>query len=81
MAFVRQVSDSEATGRLKAIYEAGKARDGGVANIIRVMSLDERMTQAAMQMYVSLMKSDNALTPARREMIAAVVSNVNDCYY
>jgi alkylhydroperoxidase family enzyme len=34
-----------------------------------------------MQLYISLMKSPNALSPARRELIAAVVSNVNDCYY
>ena len=52
-----------------------------MANIIRVMSLDGRSTQASMQFYVSLMKSSNALDPARREMLAAVVSNINECYY
>ena len=54
---------------------------GGIANIIRVMSEDGRSLQASMQFYVALMKSPNALTPARREMLAAVVSNANDCYY
>jgi len=34
-----------------------------------------------MQFYVSLMKRPNALDAARREMLATVVSNVNDCYY
>ena len=34
-----------------------------------------------MQFYTSLMKTENALTAAQREMLAAVVSNVNDCYY
>ncbi len=81
MAHVRQVSEGEATGVLKRIYDAAAGRTGGVANIIRVMSLDGRSTQASMQFYVSLMKSSNALDPARREMLAAVVSNINECYY
>jgi hypothetical protein len=34
-----------------------------------------------MQFYVTLMKTPNALGAARREMLAAVVSNVNECYY
>ena len=58
-----------------------RSRAGGIANIIRVMSLDGRSTAGSMQFYVSIMKSPNALSPARREMLAAVVSNINDCYY
>jgi hypothetical protein len=34
-----------------------------------------------MQLYLTLMKSPGALEPARRELLAAVVSNVNECYY
>ena len=56
-------------------------RAGGVANILRVMSCDARSLQGSMQFYVSLMKSPNALSPARREMLATVVSNANGCYY
>ena len=81
MAYVRQVAEDEATGPLQRIYEAGRERGGTVANIIKVMSLDAPSLQASMGMYVSLMKRSNALSAARREMLAAVVSNVNDCYY
>jgi alkylhydroperoxidase family enzyme len=81
MAYVRQVEESEATGRLEAIYAAGRARAGGVANIIKVISLDAAVTDASMQMYVRLMKRANALSAPRREMLATVVSNINDCYY
>ena len=81
MAFIRQVADDEASGPLERIYDAARARSGGVANIIRIMSLDPRSAQTSMQFYVSLMKTSNALEPARREMLAAVVSNVNACYY
>ncbi len=81
MAFIKQVSDDEATGVLQRVYEAARGRSGGVANIIRVMSRDGRSVQGSMQLYMSLMKTDNALSGARREMLAAVVSNINECYY
>ncbi len=81
MAYVPQVGEGNATGVLQRVYAAAQARAGGVANIIRVMSQDGRSVQGSMQFYVSLMKSDNALSAARREMLAAVVSNINECYY
>ena len=81
MAYVEQVKEEDAEGTVRAVYQAARQRAGGIANIIRVMSRDGRSLQGSMQFYVSLMKSPNALSPARREMLAAVVSNANDCYY
>lgn len=81
MAYIRQIDEGEAQGPLKAVYDAAGGRAGSVAKIIKVMSLDERSVAGSMDFYVSLMKSTNALDPARREMLAAVVSNVNDCFY
>ncbi len=81
MAFIRQIEPADADGILKRIYDSATKRAGGVANIIKVMSTDARATQGSMQFYTAIMKSDNALSPARREMLAAVVSNINDCYY
>jgi len=81
VAYVRQVEDDEATGALQKVYAAASSRTGKVANIIKVMSRDGRSTSASMQFYVAIMKSPNALEPARREMLATVVSNINDCYY
>ncbi len=81
MAFIKQISDDEATVVLQRVYEAARGRSGGVANIIRVMSRDGRSVQGSMQLYMSVMKADNALSASRREMLAAVVSNINECYY
>lgn len=81
MAYVRQVSESEATGLLKKVYDAARDRMGSVANVIKVMSADARATQASMQFYVRLMKTENSLDAARREMLATVVSNAAGCYY
>ena len=81
MAYVQQIRQAEATGIVAGVYDAARQRAGQIANIIRVMSGDGRSLQASMQFYVGLMKSPNALAPAQREMLAAVVSNANDCYY
>ncbi len=81
MAYIKQVNQDEAEGVLKRVYDAAAGRVGDVANIIKVMSRDGRSVQASMQLYVSLMKSPNDLEPSHREMLAAVVSNINECYY
>jgi hypothetical protein len=81
MAYITKVPLDEATGRLKKIYDAGMARSGDVAQIIQVMSLDPNSCQGSMQFYVSLMKTDNALPAMQKEMLATVVSNINDCFY
>jgi alkylhydroperoxidase family enzyme len=81
VSFIRQIDEADAAGRLARIYGAALQRTGSVANIIKLMSLDPAACEASMQFYVALMKSPNALDPATREMLATVVSNVNDCYY
>lgn len=81
MAHIKQVSPNEATGPIKRVYAAAKSRAGYIANIIRVMSLDGASANGSMNFYGSLMKSPNSLSSARREMLATVVSNVNDCFY
>lgn len=81
MAWIQQVDESEATGTLAQLYKSARDRAGGVANVIRVMSQDADSAAQSIRFYISLMKSPNALSAARREMLAAVVSNVNDCYY
>ncbi|MCB9844904.1 MAG: hypothetical protein H6811_02805 [Phycisphaeraceae bacterium] len=81
MAWIRQVSPEEANGPIRRVYAAAVARAGGVANIIRVMSADPASADASMLLYSRLLKAPNALDPARREMLATVVSNANDCFY
>ena len=81
MAYIETVREDEAEGTVAQVYSAATARAGGVANIIRVMSRDGGSLQGSMALYVNLMKVPNALPATRREMLAAVVSNINDCYY
>ena len=81
MAYIRQVEESDAEGTLARVYEAARGRSDRVANIIRLMSLDPVSLEGSMQFYVKLMKTNNALSSAYKELLAAVVSCANDCYY
>ncbi len=81
MAFIQIVDPDKATGLIKLIYDAAIKRVGYVAHIIKIMGQHPESCQASMGLYASLMKSDNGLSGEQREMLATVVSNVNDCYY
>lgn len=81
MPHIEIVEEGDATGEVADVYRMAGERAGGVANIIKVMSRDAASMKASMDLYLAIMKAPNGLSPERREMLAAVVSNVNGCYY
>ncbi len=81
MAYIQPIAIDVATGETNRLYQAAIKRAGSVANIIRVMSCDGPSANASMNFYVAAMKSKSSLSSAQKEMLAAVVSNANDCYY
>lgn len=81
MAWIELIRESQATGPLGKLYDSARERAGYIAQIIQVMSRNAEVARESMRFYIRLMKSPNALDPARRELLATVVSNVNDCYY
>lgn len=81
MPYIEQINEGEATGELAKIYESCQQRAGYVANILKVQSQDPTILREGLRFYMRLMKSPNSLHAAQREMLAAVVSNVNECYY
>jgi hypothetical protein len=81
VAFIKIIPESDAAGAVKRFYDAARARAGYVAKIIQVMSLDLASAEASIQLYLRLMKSENALSKARKEMLSTVVSNINACHY
>ena len=81
MAYIRQIAEENSTGVLSQVYDAARGRADRVANIIRLMSLDAESLEGSIQFYVKLMKKPNALSSARKELLATVVSCANDCYY
>jgi uncharacterized peroxidase-related enzyme len=81
MPYLRLIEVDEATGELKAEYEAAIARAGKVFNIVKSMSLNPRVLRAAMGLYREVMFGPSELSRAERELLAVVVSRANDCHY
>jgi uncharacterized peroxidase-related enzyme len=81
MAWIRVIKESEATGRLRELYEKYKEPWGGVDNIIKIHSLNVKSMKGHFDLYAHLMRGRSALSRAQREMIAVVASAANHCYY
>jgi alkylhydroperoxidase family enzyme len=81
MAWIRTVSDAEAAGPLKAAFEAAIRRAGRVFGIVRVMSPNPPVLRASIGFYRAIMFDDSPLSRAQRELLATLVSRVNDCHY
>ena len=81
MAHIRLVRDDEATGLLGRLFDEAVARAGRVFGIVRLMSPNPPVLQASMAQYRAIMFGPSPLTRAQREMMAVVVSRVNDCFY
>jgi uncharacterized peroxidase-related enzyme len=78
---LRLIDEGEATGALKAEYEAAIGRAGKVFNIVKAMSLSPETLRASLDLYRAVMFGDSELSRAERELLAVVVSRTNDCYY
>ena len=81
MAYIRLVTDEEATGRVARAFEAARARAGRVYNIVRTMSPNGAVLDASMGLYAATMKGPSPLSREQREMLATIVSKANDCHY
>ena len=82
MAWIRQVGEHEAEGRLARIYKSAIERAGKVYGILRIMSLDPGSLQASMGLYTATTTSPRGPLPRWfRELIAVTVSRLNHCYY
>ena len=81
MAWINMISEDEAQGELKGWYEKLREPWGGVDNIMRVHSIDIPTLKGHYEFYRSAMKGARDLTHKQREMIAVVVSTINQCHY
>ncbi|MCY3835214.1 MAG: carboxymuconolactone decarboxylase family protein [Anaerolineaceae bacterium] len=82
IAWIETIAPSEADGELKSLYEAHFDRQvGGVDHILQIHSLHPQSLQDHVQLYQTLMFAPSPLSRAEREMIAVVVSSINQCKY
>lgn len=81
MPYISTVGPESATGKLARQYEASSRRDRRVAGIIQVMSQNPDALDDLMRLYARIAYGPSGLSRAQREMVAIVVSRVNECRY
>lgn len=81
MAWIKTISDEEAQGPLKQLFDAALRRAGRVFNIVRVQSLNPPVLKAGIGLYQAVMFGPSELSRALRELLAVVVSKTNGCHY
>lgn len=81
MAYISYIQEDEAIPELREMY--GRYRDpaGYVDNILRIHGHNPPSLAAHFQLYRTLMQGRSDLSRTQREMIALVVSTINQCHY
>ena len=80
MTWIKTVNEKDASGELKAIYDASVKAYGWIPNIRRALSLNPKALRHYTQLS-AVVYSGGPLPEIEREMIATVVSVVNHCHY
>lgn len=81
MPYVRTIPYHEAQGELKALYDYTMQTREWVPNVRAVNSLRPHIMKTLAAHSDSVLRSDSGLSPAERQMIATVVSALNQCQY
>jgi len=81
MAWIPMIQEDKAEAELKEWYDKLREPWGGVDNIMKIHSLNFNTLKGHYELYLSAMKGTKDLSYKQREMIAVVVSNVNQCHY
>ncbi len=81
MAWIKMIRESDGEGELKDIYDQNMESWGGVDNILKIHSLSPESLRGHIALYKAVMYGKSPIPRPEREMIAVVVSAVNDCHY
>ena len=81
MPFIKTIEIEEAQGLLKKEYEAAERRAGKVFNVVRIQSPRPKVLRQSTALYRSIMFAESALSRPERELVATVVSAINQCHY
>lgn len=81
MAYIPYIEDDDASPDLRELYDRYRNKDGVVDNVLRIHGHNPPSLEAHFQLYRTLMKGRSELSRTQREMIAVVVSSINECHY
>lgn len=81
MPFIKVINEDEASGDLKKVYQQIGAARGKLSNIMKIHSLLPDTMIKHLDLYLSIMFSENNLSREVKEILAVVVSKNNKCDY
>ena len=81
MAYIPYIEEHDASLELKALYDRYRDPAGHVDNVVRIHGANPPSLKAHLELYATLMRGRSDLSRAQREMIAVVVSSINECHY
>ena len=82
MAWIRTIREDEWDGELADLYTGVVDRAAGrVDNIMQIHSLNPKALAAHNALYLSAMAGTASLRKVERELIALLVSSINQCDY
>lgn len=81
MSWIKEIDQENADGLLKEVYTDILNKRGKISNVMKIHSLDPDTMKNHLDLYLSIMFSEDSLSREERELIAVVVSALNDCSY
>lgn len=81
MPHVHVLSYDESTGLVRREYDSAMRRAGRIWNIVSIQSQLPEAMRDSLRLYSTLMFGESPLTRSQRELLAAVTSQINHCYY
>ena len=81
MAWIDTITELDAKGELKRLYKKVTEPWGGVDNIMKIHSINPASLEAHLTLYKTVMFGKSPIPLVEREMIAVVVSALNNCHY
>ena len=81
MAWINTINERDADGSLKDQYAKLKDSRGSVDNILKIHSLNPESLDAHVRLYKTIMYGKSPIRRVNREMIAVLVSSINQCHY
>lgn len=81
MPWIDFIDEKNARGELEEIYYNIKNKRGKLSNVMRIQSLNPKVMQKHLDLYLSIMFGKSNLSREERELIAVIVSSINNCNY
>ena len=81
MAFIEYISFEQASPELKSLYEELGAPKRRIGNVLQISGVNPPVLDGHVNLYRAVMMGRSPLTRQQREMIAVLVSGINECHY